>query len=271
VRGDLFSTLLVAHRLRSPTDRPLANACRRARAVAEVSHSRRLSKVRCRPNDRLTSRQADLALSAQRSAGTYKRALEAIAIEAEAMERLTRDLLSTVRRGDDSAPEGWLDLGDLARSATARLRILADRRGVAIDVDAGATAEIVARAGALEQALVAIIHNAIKFASSRIDVAGSGDPDGTVVISIADDGTGFSRSALENACDRFWRDGGPSPDAGYGLGLSIARSIVERSGGTMTLSNSSDGGAIVSLRFPAAISTVSPGPTQGTIMRRTMT
>jgi signal transduction histidine kinase len=219
----------------------------------------------------LTSRQADLALSAQRSAGTYKRALEAIAIEAEAMERLTRDLLSTVRRGDDSAPEGWLDLGDLARSATARLRILADRRGVAIDVDAGATAEIVARAGALEQALVAIIHNAIKFASSRIDVAVSGDPDGTVVISIADDGTGFSRSALENACDRFWRDGGPSPDAGYGLGLSIARSIVERSGGTMTLSNSSDGGAIVSLRFPAAISTVSPGPTQGTIMRRTMT
>ena len=197
--------------------------------------------------------EADLALSVERPAAQYKRALETIAIEAEAMERLTRDLLSTARRRNDDANEtAPVDLGEIAEAAGSRLRILAERRGIVMDTDVGAESGIAAHADAIEQAVVTVVHNAIKYATSRCIVSVRRDSATSVEVRVSDDGPGFSASALEHAFDRFWRESGSDRNnGGHGLGLPIARSIVERFHGSIAIANSSAGGAIVSMRFPA--------------------
>lgn len=196
--------------------------------------------------------EADLTLSAERTNGQYKRSLETIVIEAEAMERLTRNLLSTARRSDgDPAPAAaLLDLGDIAQAAVSRMQILADRRGVLVLADCTGEAVIAANADEIEQAVVTILHNAIKFAAPhgtvRLTVCAS---ERFVEIRVSDDGPGFSELALAHAFDRFWRESGSDRHAGHGLGLPIARTIVERHGGMIALANAADGGAVVALTF----------------------
>jgi two-component system OmpR family sensor kinase len=196
--------------------------------------------------------EADLTLSAERTNGQYKRSLETIAIEAEAMERLTRNLLATARRSDgDAAPAATLlDLGDVAQAAVSRMQILADRRGVIVRSDCTGEATIAADPDEIEQAVVIVVHNAIKFAAPRGTVRVSVfTSERFVEIRVSDDGPGFSESALAHAFDRFWRESGSDRQSGHGLGLPIARAIVERHRGTVTLANAADGGAVVALTF----------------------
>jgi two-component system phosphate regulon sensor histidine kinase PhoR len=196
--------------------------------------------------------EADLTLSAERTSAQYKRSLEMIAIEAGSMERLTRNLLATARRSDgDAAPAAILvDLGDVAQAAVSRMRILADRRGVLVRTDCTGEATIAADPDEIEQAIVGVVHNAIKFAAPqgtlRVSVCTS---ERFAEIRVSDDGPGFSESALAHALDRFWRESGSDRQGGHGLGLPIARAIVERHGGIITLANTADGGAVVTLTF----------------------
>ena len=169
------------------------------------------------------------------------------------MERLTRDLLSTARRRNDDAIEtAPVDLGEIAEAAGSRLRILAERRGIVMDTDVGAESGIAAHADAIEQAVVTVVHNAIKYATSRCIVSVCRDSAASVELRVSDDGPGFSASALVHAFDRFWRESGSDRNGGHGLGRPIARSIVERFHGSIAIANASAGGAIVSMRFPAS-------------------
>ena len=72
------------------------------------------------------------------------------------------------------------------------------------------------------------------------------------MITVYDDGLGFSDAATRKATRRFWREDPARSGTGTGLGLAIARSIVERHGGTIALENESNGtGAVVVLTLPA--------------------
>lgn len=136
--------------------------------------------------------EADLALTAERSPAHYRRTLETIAIEAEAMERLTRDLLSSARRtGDDTAGAVPVDLGDITEAAISRLRILAERRGVVVAVNVETENEIAALPDALEQAVVIVVHNAIKFATSSCVVTVGAAAAGSVELRVRDDSRDF--------------------------------------------------------------------------------
>lgn len=199
--------------------------------------------------------EADLTLSSERTSGQYKRSLETITIEAEAMERLTRNLLASARRSEgDAAPAAIpFDLGEVAQAAVSRLRILADQRGVLVRTDCPGETTIAADPDEIEQAVVTVLHNAVKFAPPTGTVRVSAFTCGRLAeIRISDDGPGFSESALAHAFDRFWRGSGSDRQGGYGLGLPIARAIVERHGGTITLANAPDGGAVVALTFDRA-------------------
>ena len=197
--------------------------------------------------------EADLALAAERNPVEYRRALEIIALEAQALEALTRNLLATARAEmAQAAPLATVDLGDVAASVAARAQILADARDVTIRASLMADAVVPGAADDIEQAVLTIMHNAIKHASSHgsitVDLEVVSD---RVELRIADDGPGFSTDALEHAFDRFWR-GGDGDMTGHGLGLSIARSIVGRYRGTIVLDNGRNGGAIVTICMPKA-------------------
>jgi two-component system sensor histidine kinase KdpD len=109
----------------------------------------------------------------------------------------------------------------------------------------------------LEQALVNVLENAVKYSSpgSPITIAATGEAD-AVAITIADEGTGITPDDLPHVFDSFYRaQQGDRVTPGTGLGLAIARGMIDAMGGTIeATSPRQDGksGTVVTLRLPVA-------------------
>ena len=101
----------------------------------------------------------------------------------------------------------------------------------------------------LAELLGAIIENAARFARRRVKVSGISNDDGSSLI-IEDDGPGLGPARAEQVLSRRGRldEAGPST----GLGLSIARELVEATRGQLTLDAASLGGLRVKIDWPAA-------------------
>lgn len=228
------------------TRRALEDAfARQRRFTADASHELRapLAVIRA---------EADLALRRERSGEAYRDALQTIAAEADRIEELIDDLLAAARAEAGHLERKPLDLEALCGRVCDRMRPAAQSKRVELRLHAQRDVRAMADAAALERALMALVHNAVKFAppGGRVDVRvrRMGDE---CEIAVFDDGPGFSAGALEHAFERFWRDDAARSSAGTGLGLAIAKSIVEAFGGRIALANMASGGAEVHCRLPA--------------------
>jgi signal transduction histidine kinase len=223
---------------------------RERRFTSDASHELRapLSVIRA---------EADLALRSDRTPEEYRRALETIASESDALEALTRDLLAAARNGSDvedvRAP---VDLSLVATAAAKRMSVLNGARRVVVKKPDGEGIIVNGNRALVERAVVSVLHNALKYSSEagsvEISVSAAAP---RVELTISDDGPGFSEAALQRAFDRFWRDDAARGREGSGLGLSLAKTIVERYGGTIALANGDPHGAIVRMTFPPAYAT----------------
>ncbi|WP_045747749.1 sensor histidine kinase [Actinoplanes rectilineatus] len=135
---------------------------------------------------------------------------------------------------------------------------LTERRGIELVTDVPGEAQHARLvATALDQALDALIDNALKFtpAGGRVEV-GVAARDGGVEVCVRDTGPGMTEEQCRQATERFWR----APDAqnvdGAGLGLSIVTVLVEASGGRFELAPAESGGLAASIWFPAGAVTV---------------
>lgn len=217
---------------------------RQQRFTADASHELRapLSVIRA---------EADLALRKPRAAPEYQAALETIAQEADQMEKLVGELLTAARAQDGHAERTVFDLCALAQRVCARLRPAADIKQVTITLAQDQACAVRGDMGALERAVTAVLHNAIKYARSggRIDVRTSRRRK-AVELSVHDDGSGFSPQALVHAAEWFWC-GDSERGKGTGLGLALANRVVQAGGGRLALANAADGGAEVQIWLPA--------------------
>jgi two-component system, OmpR family, sensor kinase len=107
----------------------------------------------------------------------------------------------------------------------------------------------VADAGRIAQAIDNMLDNALRHATSEVElstrIAGS-----SVEIHVLDDGPGFPPEFLPRAWERFSRADAARTDDGAGLGLSIVRTIAELHGGRTEASNRPGGGADVWIILP---------------------
>jgi len=99
----------------------------------------------------------------------------------------------------------------------------------------------------LLQALLNIVSNAIRYASQHIYIQAR-LVSGRIEIAVSDDGPGIAEELLPYLFHRFMK----GKDGESGLGLAIARAIVERCGGRITAENARRGGAAITLGFAAA-------------------
>jgi signal transduction histidine kinase len=108
-------------------------------------------------------------------------------------------------------------------------------------------------ATALDQALDALIDNALKFtpAGGRVEV-GVASRDGGVEVTVRDTGPGLTQEQCRRATERFWRAADAQNVDGAGLGLSIVTVLVEASGGSFRLSPATPGGLEARIWFPGA-------------------
>ncbi|MBC7541592.1 MAG: hypothetical protein H7338_02555 [Candidatus Sericytochromatia bacterium] len=111
----------------------------------------------------------------------------------------------------------------------------------------------------LLQVLSNLIGNACKFTPDGGTIAISASADGDRVrFCVADSGPGIPAQDLPHIFDRFWQASGPKPAQGSGLGLSIARSIVEAHGGGIWAESTRPPGTALYFTVPQAATSTMP-------------
>ncbi|MEC9344414.1 MAG: ActS/PrrB/RegB family redox-sensitive histidine kinase [Pseudomonadota bacterium] len=126
--------------------------------------------------------------------------------------------------------------------------------GVELVVRPGARAgePTCARNPAILYGLGNLVENAIDFANTKVEFTGSWD-DRNIAVTIADDGPGFPSDLIERIGEPYVtsrRRDARQTGGGLGLGLFIAKTLLERAGATLEFANAPGGGACVTVRWP---------------------
>ena len=171
------------------------------------------------------------------------------------MNRLISDLLDTVRleAGRLSLDMEDLSVEEIVYQAEETFRPVAYQRGIHLEVVPPNTYTAL-RADPLRvsQIMGNLIANALKFTPEQGHVTLRAAPNGALVIfEVVDDGPGISPAHLEHLFDRFWQ-ARQNDHRGVGLGLAIAKGLVEAHGGTMSVHSTVGTGSTFSFTLPAA-------------------
>ena len=199
----------------------------------------------------------------ERTVESQRQWIEGIQVEGQRMQGLVEDMLAPAKHDtaevDAQATMGKqqekLDLADMAQRAVLQFEAVAFERGVEIDVAESSPAPVFIGGvrGDIERVLGILIDNACKYAEAGGRVVVDTKHEGKhAVIQVNNTGTPIPSSDLPHIFDRFWRadEARTSGAGGYGLGLSIARSIVEEHGGTLSAQSSAERGTTFTAKFP---------------------
>jgi signal transduction histidine kinase len=161
-----------------------------------------------------------------------------------------------------------VDVGPIVTSTLDRLRLFAQRQHVRLsaEVDPGVS-PVLGDAERLGQALINLVHNAIKFSPSGGDVVvrarnePAPDGPGFVTLEVADHGVGIPAEDLPRVFERFYKvDKARVRGAGgTGLGLAIVRHIAEDHGGAVSVDSVEGTGSTFRVTLPAAPPVPAPG------------
>lgn len=145
-----------------------------------------------------------------------------------------------------------IDLGVVARRVAATLEVTGEARGHSLQLELD-RAWVDADATRLEQVITNLVTNAIKYTPPGSELTlGVAVEDAEAVLRVRDDGPGIPASLLPHIFDLFVQ-GERTPDrraGGLGIGLTLARRLVELHGGTVSV-NSSSIGSVFEVRLPA--------------------
>lgn len=176
--------------------------------------------------------------------------------ETKYMSRLIEALLALARGDEENTPlaRAKVDLTEVAVKVCNKMRPLAAKKGLELEYAAGDAPQvfILGDKNKMEQLLIIFIDNAIKYSESGT-ITVTVDADSMhAVIKVMDEGIGISESDAQKIFERFYRvDKARSRAAGgFGLGLNIARIIVVRHGGTVSVKPRSPHGSIFTVRLP---------------------
>ncbi|MFL6127635.1 MAG: sensor histidine kinase [Mycobacteriales bacterium] len=183
--------------------------------------------------------------------------------EGTRLGRLVAELIELSRlQGAEPLPApAEVSVDDLVAEAVDRTRQAADSAG--ITVMAGGQRRLTVRGSEaqLVTALVNLVDNAVAYSPAGTRVAvGTRRRDGTVEISVSDQGIGIPEADLERVFERFYRSDPARSRAtgGTGLGLAIVKHVATNHGGGVSVWSVEGSGSTFTLRLPAA--TVRPEP-----------
>jgi signal transduction histidine kinase len=189
--------------------------------------------------------------------GNQKQAMAVIQRNALVQAKLIEDLLemNKLASGTVRLEIGILDIGPTLHAAVESVKPTADAKGVLVSVQLEPSLPAIPADGRrVQQILWNLLHNAVKFTREGgfVEVRVSGSPD-EVQISVTDTGMGIASEFLPFVFDRF-RQADPSTTRGawgLGLGLSIAKHLVELHGGSIEAASQGLGhGATFTVRLP---------------------
>jgi len=179
----------------------------------------------------------------------------------EEVNRLTAlvDNLLTIARADTGSIQlhpTLFSAMDLAREAAGLFEVLIEEKGQRVTVEGDEGVSVNGDRAFLRQAIVNIIHNALKYspAGGAISVGVHYEPTGDIRLDVIDSGPGIAPEHAEKIFDRFYRvDESRSREAGgAGLGLSIAQWAVRLHGGDIQLVTTRGAGCTFQICLPSS-------------------
>ena len=199
--------------------------------ISNVSHELRTPLASLKA---LTETLRDGALNDPLAAPRF---LERIEIEVDALTQMAQELLDLARieSGQVSLELTKVDPIRLLTSVADRMITQVERAGLTLTVENPADLPLIrANASRLEQVLVNLIHNSIKFTAPGGGVILSARVETDLVrFAVKDSGVGIPQDELERVFERFYKADRARSSGGTGLGLSIARHIVEAHRGSI--------------------------------------
>ncbi len=228
------------------------------RFIADASHELRTPLTLLRADAEVLLRNRE-HLAAEDAA-----LLEDIVAEANHMGTLATNMLTLARLDNRSSHQEHevVNLADMALAGARRVQALADQAGISIQVESTGTTSVIGDPTLLEQAVLVLLDNAIKYnrRGGRVIVRAA-VKDEHALLEVCDTGIGIAPEHLPHLGERFYRvDKARSREAGgTGLGLSIARSIMLAHSGKLTLTSIPDQETTVTLMLPLAHGTPSDG------------
>ncbi len=173
--------------------------------------------------------------------------------EVDLMERLLEDLrdMALAEAGRLQLNIAATDLEGLLRDVVSSFTSRMEARSITIEMVIGATiGEVEVDAHRMHQVFSNVISNSIRVMADggRLRISAERG-DESVTIAIADTGPGIAQDRIDHVFDRFVKD---DDSSGSGLGLSIARDLVEAHGGEIAASNLPGAGAVITIVLPVA-------------------
>ncbi|PWU03644.1 MAG: hypothetical protein C5B51_18620 [Terriglobia bacterium] len=181
--------------------------------------------------------------------------VEIIQANSVRLNNIAADLITLSElEGGIAGPPGPVSVDEVVHSALNTIEPVARMREVSLRVENGSGLEVLGHRFRLEQALLNLLDNAVKFNKSagqvcvKVSLAG----DDQVEITISDTGIGIPPEDLSRIFERFYRvDKARSRQVGgTGLGLSIVRHAVEQMHGTVKVESELGRGACFTIRLP---------------------
>lgn len=246
----------LAHAFDAMLDRLASVLEAQRRFVADAAHELRT------PLTALGGMVEMLQMGADRGdPSTVRRMLDTMDREIGRLGRLVADLLTLSRLDAEQQPLALapVELAPLVAEVAHQTELLAQGHKVQLRIEASPT--VLGDADRLRQVLLNLADNALKFTPPggrlelRLDQAG-----GHARVAVADTGSGIAPEVLPRVTDRFVRGDASRARAtgGAGLGLAIARGIVEAHGGTLEIDSEVGRGTTVTINLPLAAPAESP-------------
>jgi signal transduction histidine kinase len=184
-----------------------------------------------------------------------RESVELISQAADQMDALIRDLLDVNRldSGKLAIEAAAIEPSLLLTEALQTLRPLVADKGIELDlqIESGLP-KVMADRERIQQTLSNLVGNAIKFSPSGTKIVVIARKEGSsVVISVLDSGKGIAADELPRVFDRYWQSS-RTDRQGAGLGLAIAKGIIETHGGRIWIESKPGQGTTASFTLPLA-------------------
>ena len=240
----------IGEEFNSLTDRLQTTETLRRRFVSDASHELKtpLAAIRLLTDSILQTENMDME--------TVRDFVTDIGSEAERLSRITEDLLRLTRLDSNQVdPPEVVEVAPVLEQVMRMMSLLAQEKGTELTCQTGGDCRVLATKGEVHQVIYNLTDNAVKYSGSHGSVRVELRRDGNdVVLTVADNGPGIPEEDLPRVFERFYRvDKARSRAAGgTGLGLSIVQDTVTKRGGTVSAANRPEGGAVFTVRWPAA-------------------
>lgn len=215
------------------------------RFVSDASHELRTPLTVLRSEIEVALRDKKLNLK------DAKALLQSNLEEVTHLQQLSDNLLELSQLEINQTSLEPLDVGYLTQQVIKRMSSIAKQKNIGL-INNVKNIEVKGNKNMLTELFVILIDNAIKYSPANTSVIVSSSVTGrSVHIKVKDQGIGIEKENLLHIFERFYRtDSSRSKNHGYGLGLSIAKKIVERHHGSISAKSTVDKGTTFTVTLP---------------------